>query len=177
MKGSLKKIAAPAVAKVDPLLLDACVGLYEIAADLRLEIGREGDGLYAQATMQPKVRIFPASESEFFSMLDDMRISFVKDADNKINELIFQYRGQKKSGKRVQEKSAATVDPAVYDDYVGQYRVNPRFTLTVTRENDRLFAQGSYQPVFELIPEGKDAFFNKNRGCPGSASKETRITG
>ena len=161
VKRSLKKIPEPATVKVDPLILDACAGLYEIAADLRLEISREKDGLYAQATMQPKVRIFPAAESEYFSMLDDMRISFIKDANNKISELILQYRGEKKSGRRVPEKSMANVDPAVYEDYVGQYRVNPRFTLTVTRENDRLFAQGSYQPVFELIPEGKDVFFIK----------------
>jgi D-alanyl-D-alanine-carboxypeptidase/D-alanyl-D-alanine-endopeptidase len=160
-KGSLKKIPEPATVKVDPIQLAAGAGLYEISADLRLEISREGDGLYAQATMQPKVRIFPASESDYFSKLDGMRISFIKDGNGEINELIYQYRGQKKSGKRVQEKSKATVDPAIYADYVGQYRVNPRFTLTVTRENDRLFAQGSYQPVFELIPEGKDVFFIK----------------
>ncbi len=158
VKGTLKRIAEPATVEVDPLVLDACAGLYEIAADLRLEISREKDGLYAQATMQPKVRIFPASESEFFSMLDDMRIFFIKGEGNKISELVFQHLGQKKSGKRVQEKNAAAIDPTLYDDYVGEYRVTPKFTLTVTRENDRLFAQGSYQPVFELIPEGKDAF-------------------
>jgi len=158
VKGLLKKIAAPAVAKVDPLLLGACAGLYEISADLKLEISREKDGLYAQATMQPKVPIFPASESEFFSMMDDMRIFFIKGADNQISELIFQHRGQKKSGKRVQGKNMVAVDLAVYDDYVGRYEVTPKFSLTVTRENDRLFAQGSYQPAFELIPEGKDVF-------------------
>lgn len=161
VKKTLKKILEPATVQVDPLIYDACAGLYEIAADLKLEISREEDGLYAQATMQPKFRIFPASESEYFSGLDDMRISFVKDKDNKISELIFRHLGQEKSGRRVKEKSKATVDPAIYDDYVGQYRVTPGFTLTVTRENDRLFVQGSYQPVFELIPAGKDVFLIK----------------
>ena len=161
VKKMLTRIPEPATIQVDPIIFDAYAGLYEISADLRLEISREKDGLYAQATMQPKVQIFPRSESEYFSKLDDMRISFVRDVDNGISELIFQHRGQKKSGQRMQEKSAATVDPAIYDDYVGEYRVSPRFALTVTRENDRIFVQGSYQPVFEMIPEGKDAFFIK----------------
>jgi len=159
VKGTMKKIPEPPTVSVDPLVLDACTGLFEIEADLRVEITREKDGLYAQATMQPKVRIFPASETEFFSMLDDLRISFVPDGKGERNELLFQYRGRKKQGVRVQGKKAATLDAAKYKDYVGRYQVTPRFILTVTTENGRLFVQGSYQPVFELFPEGGDAFF------------------
>jgi D-alanyl-D-alanine-carboxypeptidase/D-alanyl-D-alanine-endopeptidase len=53
------------------------------------------------------------------------------------------------------------VDPAVYDDYVGQYQVTPTFIITITRENDRLFGQGTAQPRFELFPESGTKFFLK----------------
>jgi len=53
------------------------------------------------------------------------------------------------------------VDPAVYNDYVGQYQTTPTFFITVTTENGRLFAQGTGQPKFELFPETGTKFFLK----------------
>jgi D-alanyl-D-alanine-carboxypeptidase/D-alanyl-D-alanine-endopeptidase len=56
---------------------------------------------------------------------------------------------------------AVQVDPAVYDDYVGQYQVTPTFIITITKENNRLFGQGTAQPRFELFPESGTKFFLK----------------
>jgi CubicO group peptidase (beta-lactamase class C family) len=53
------------------------------------------------------------------------------------------------------------VNPVVYDDYVGQYQVTPTFIITVTKENNRLFGQGTAQPRFELFPESETKFFLK----------------
>ena len=56
---------------------------------------------------------------------------------------------------------AVHVDPAVYDDYVGQYQVTPTFIITITKENNRLLGQGTAQPRFELFPESETKFFLK----------------
>jgi CubicO group peptidase (beta-lactamase class C family) len=61
---------------------------------------------------------------------------------------------------RVEPKADASVSPASYDDYVGLYDYGGAI-LTVTREGDRLLAQLTGQPSFEIFPKGKDVFFWK----------------
>ena len=55
----------------------------------------------------------------------------------------------------------AQVNPRVYEDYIGKYQTTPTFFISITREGDRLFAQGTGQPKFELFPESESTFFLK----------------
>ena len=54
-----------------------------------------------------------------------------------------------------------SVDPKLFDGYVGQYQLAPNFILTITREGDKLFAQASGQPKFQIFPESEREFFLK----------------
>lgn len=56
---------------------------------------------------------------------------------------------------------AVTVDPAIYDGYVGEYPLAPDFVLTVTREDDGLFVQATGQGKAEVYPESEVHFFYK----------------
>jgi hypothetical protein len=58
-------------------------------------------------------------------------------------------------------RTVATVDPKVYDAYVGQYQLAPTFILTVTREGDRLMTQATGQGKLEVFPESDTKFFLK----------------
>jgi CubicO group peptidase (beta-lactamase class C family) len=59
------------------------------------------------------------------------------------------------------EPEALSIDPSVYEAYVGTYQTTPTFFITVTIENGRLFAQGTGQPRFELFPKSENTFFLK----------------
>jgi hypothetical protein len=59
------------------------------------------------------------------------------------------------------EPHQGQVDPRIYDDYIGKYQTTPSFFISVTREGDRLFAQATGQPKFELFPESESMFFLK----------------
>lgn len=61
----------------------------------------EEDRLYTQATGQPKVEIFPASETEFFLKVVEARITFVKNAEGKVTRLILSLGGADVPGKKV----------------------------------------------------------------------------
>ena len=58
-------------------------------------------------------------------------------------------------------------DPRLLDNYTGRYQVAPNLIFEITRDGDRLFAQGSAQvngealalPKFELFAEGEKNFF------------------
>jgi CubicO group peptidase (beta-lactamase class C family) len=59
------------------------------------------------------------------------------------------------------ERPVAKVDPKLYDAYVGQYQLGPNFIITITRDGDRLLAQATGQPQFEIFPESETKFFLK----------------
>jgi serine-type D-Ala-D-Ala carboxypeptidase/endopeptidase len=67
------------------------------------------------------------------------------------------------------ERTAIAIDPQLLDNYTGRYRLTPNLIFEITREGDRLFAQGFAQangeaiglPKFELFAEGEKTFFAK----------------
>lgn len=56
------------------------------------------------------------------------------------------------------ESAPASVDPKVYDAYVGEYEIRPGFVMSVTREGDKLMTQATGQPKFEVFPESETTF-------------------
>ena len=59
------------------------------------------------------------------------------------------------------QRTAVTVDPALYEKYVGSYRVNPNLTFSVTAEGGHLFVQPTDQPRIEIFPESETNYFVK----------------
>jgi CubicO group peptidase (beta-lactamase class C family) len=62
--------------------------------------------------------------------------------------------------------SAVKVDPKIYDRYVGRYQKtdDPKFVITITKENDQLWNRLGYDPgaaTMVLRPLSETKFFNK----------------
>lgn len=57
--------------------------------------------------------------------------------------------------------ATVTVDPKVYDAYVGEYEITPTFKAAVYKEGEKLMTQATGQPPFELYPESADNFLIK----------------
>lgn len=55
----------------------------------------------------------------------------------------------------------AAVDTAVLESYVGTYELAPSFAITISRENEKLFAQATGQDRFQLFAESKTKFYLK----------------
>jgi CubicO group peptidase (beta-lactamase class C family) len=153
---------------VDPKLFGGYVGNYELAPKFILTVTREGDKLVTQATGQPKVPIFAESEREFFAKVVDAQITFVTDAQGRATELILHQGGRDMHAKRFEgalpvpkEHKEVTVDPKLFEEYVGRYQLAPNFILTITHEGDKLFAQATGQPKFQMFPESEREFFLK----------------
>jgi len=86
--------------KLDPALYDAYVGDYELAPTFSIAITREGDQIFAQATGQTKLEIFPESETRFFLKAVDAQIEFVRGAEGKVTGLVLHQGGRDTPGKR-----------------------------------------------------------------------------
>jgi CubicO group peptidase (beta-lactamase class C family) len=87
--------------KVDPKLYDAYAGDYELAPNFVLTITSEDGKLMGQATGQPKVELFPSSETEFFLKVTDAQIAFVKDGKGNVTGLVLHQGGQNIPGRKV----------------------------------------------------------------------------
>ncbi len=57
------------------------------------------------------------------------------------------------------QRQVISVDPNLFDGYVGRYELAPDFILTITKEHDRLYAQATGQPQVELFAETETQFF------------------
>jgi CubicO group peptidase (beta-lactamase class C family) len=89
------------VAKVEPKVYDAYVGRYEIDPKVIAMISREGDRLQIEVTNQPKVEMFPESETEFFLKVVDATITFVKDEKGKVGHIVIHGGGGDVKAKRL----------------------------------------------------------------------------
>ncbi|MFH7028714.1 MAG: DUF3471 domain-containing protein [Heteroscytonema crispum UTEX LB 1556] len=58
-----------------------------------------------------------------------------------------------------QERTAIKIDPKISDAYVGQYELAPKFIITITKENNRIFAQVTGQSKLEIYPESETKYF------------------
>jgi CubicO group peptidase (beta-lactamase class C family) len=87
-----KKLAAEAV-KLTAEQLDALVGQYQYGPGAVMTFSRDGTQLFAQLTGQPKLPIFPKSETEFEWRVVTATVQFVKGDDGKVTKAVHQQSG------------------------------------------------------------------------------------
>jgi hypothetical protein len=87
--------------QVDPGLYDGYAGAYELAPGFLLTVTREGDHLMTQATGQPKVEVFPESESKFFLKEVDAQLEFQRGPDGKATGVTLYQGGRVMPAKKV----------------------------------------------------------------------------
>jgi CubicO group peptidase (beta-lactamase class C family) len=88
--------------KLDPKTYDAYVGQYELAPTVTVTVTKEDDRLMVQLTGQPKVEVFPESETKFFLRVVDAQITFVKDDKGQVTHLVLHQGGQDRQAKKIQ---------------------------------------------------------------------------
>ena len=137
---------------------DDYVGKYDYSGAI-MTVMRDGDRLFAQLATQPRFEIFPRAEDEFFWKVTDAQITFVRDEKGEVTHAVHHQGGNELKAPRVKEEAPTDVDPAVYDQYVGEYNF-PQLDITVTKEEDKLFAQAAGQPKIELLPRSESEFYS-----------------
>jgi hypothetical protein len=93
---------------LDAATLDAYVGTYQFRGASVMTISREGPGLFAQLTGQPRFRIYAQGPLEFFFKVVDARISFVSDPPGTVRSLILHQGGRDITMPRI---DASTANP------------------------------------------------------------------
>jgi hypothetical protein len=86
---------------LDPATLVPLVGRYQIDANQSVIIKRNNNRLSIQYANQPVVDLFPSSATEFFEKIADAQVSFIKDSNGSVTDLIFRSPGTQKQAKRI----------------------------------------------------------------------------
>lgn len=86
--------------KISDAAFDARAGRYEFAGGFVLTLTREGARYFAQGTGQPKLEIFPASETVFFDTVLDAEFRFDNPSDP--SQLTLAQGGKQKAGMKLQ---------------------------------------------------------------------------
>jgi D-alanyl-D-alanine-carboxypeptidase/D-alanyl-D-alanine-endopeptidase len=86
---------------VDPKILEAYAGTYELTPAIKATIRREGDRLFAQVTGQPEHRIYPESETEFFWRVVEAQLTFTKNEQGEVTGFVLHQGGRDVTVKRV----------------------------------------------------------------------------
>ncbi len=144
------------------------IGEYELAAERIFTVTEKDSKLYVQLTGQAALHVFPESESKFFLKAVDAQISFVRNDEGRVTHLVLHQMGvdqraekRKEPGVSLNKRKEITLRPEVLKRYVGEYQLTPQAVFSITINDNKLFAQLTGQPAFQIFPETENQFFLK----------------
>lgn len=165
-------------ADIAPALFARYAGHYVTQRSLAMEIICEDGKIFARVSGQPRLEIFPESETEFFYKVFPAQIVFISEKDRVAKLLLHQHgtvltflprsphdaaqaaaAAEKRLAEQRQPRSVAAIDKAVLPRYAGKYRLMENRIMTVTVEDGHIFIQMTGQDRNEIYPESETKFF------------------
>ncbi|HTJ50775.1 MAG TPA: serine hydrolase [Cyclobacteriaceae bacterium] len=134
------------------------VGRYDFQSGAVMVVTAENNNLFAQLGGQPKFPIYPSGEGEYFWKVVAAKIKFVKNANGEIEYGDFEQNGNKIKAPKLKDEIIVSIDKALYALYAGKYDYGNNVIVAITKENDKLFAQATNQPKFEILPTSEKEF-------------------
>jgi CubicO group peptidase (beta-lactamase class C family) len=134
------------------------VGRYDFQNGAVMIVTVENNNLFAQLTGQQKFPIFPAAEGEYFWKVVPAKIAFVKNANGEVAYGNFEQNGNKLTVTKLKDETIVAIDKAIYPLYTGRYDYGNSMIITISTEKDKLFAQATNQPRFEILPISENEF-------------------
>jgi D-alanyl-D-alanine-carboxypeptidase/D-alanyl-D-alanine-endopeptidase len=84
-------------------VLDTYVGKYEFAPTFAITVTRVGDQLFAQATGQPRFRIFAEAKDRFFLRTVDAQLEFERDSTGAVTVMTLVQNGARQRAPRIRD--------------------------------------------------------------------------
>ncbi|MCL6218825.1 serine hydrolase domain-containing protein [Zunongwangia pacifica] len=140
------------------------VGEYALdeAPNFILNFMKEGDRIYTQATGQPEIDLIAESDSVFKIKGIDARVKFNLNEDGSANTLTLMQNGIHTATRISSEKPAEdfVYDTSKFNKLLGKYALEEMksFIMIFMKDEDRIYAQATGQPEFDLIAESDSLF-------------------
>src|SRR5438093_4004354 len=136
------------------------VSFYSLGRASIFTVSREGDELFGQVSGQRKLRLAAADDGNYFYPAPAGPILVAVGRERRPAGPLLRQNGRDITAIRVAELSSQSVetDAGLLDSYCGSYHLGLGRVLTITREGERLAAQETGRPKFEIVARGVDAF-------------------
>ncbi|MGH8145826.1 MAG: serine hydrolase [Rhodanobacteraceae bacterium] len=112
---------------------------------------------------------FP-DQHAYVIVLDNVTSPYVEDVAKSLTAILF---GKPYTLPKVLK--AIHLPANELEKFVGTYRLDPKFSLTITLKGDQLMSQGTGQPAIPIYPQSKTEFFTKD--FPSSITFKTKDGG
>ena len=125
----------------------------------------ENEKLCVMMPGQEKDELIPLSETEFGSKKSINHVFFSFDEAGQAKSItVTGFYGPGMTAERTDaplpnQRKTIQVDPAVLDQYAGEYELVPGMNISLTCSNGKLTAQMPGQPAFDLQAETEEKFF------------------
>jgi len=162
-------IGKPFPKKEDAIALDKqqlakWIGAYEFEGGVIRHITLKNNQLFSQREGSTNLEIYPMTETKFIFDGGSVSYDFFMEEGKRMAK--FTSNGNTIIGKGIDkappaERKEITLPVDVLSQYIGKYELQPTFIISITVKEDRLYAQATNQPEFELFASEKDNFFLK----------------
>ncbi len=151
---------------LDENTLKSYVGVYENPENGQRIITLENGKLYSRRSGGSKSQIKPYEKDKFFFETSLSFLNFQRSVNEMITGVISSQRGAQtllwnKTDKPLPAQKEQKVEETTLEQYIGEYQLAPGFSIAVTKEGQRLFAQATGQGKNELFAESATKFFLK----------------
>lgn len=89
------------IAVIDPVVYNDYIGEYQLMPGFILTVTTEEDNIFIQLTGQEKIEMFPSSEIGFFNDSIGATITFIRDDDGNVTNIVLKQAGQELSGQKM----------------------------------------------------------------------------
>ena len=101
----------------------------------------------------------------------DARIKFIKDENGEISNAVLFQNGQELKAKKLAEEHIIEINPGILDNYTGKYKFKDDI-ITISKANNKLYAQPTGQSKLEMLPLSETDFVIKEINAKLSFVKE-----
>jgi len=122
-------------------------------------------GLYYRAAEKAHIDIDPkVAAFQIYYLIEHKKWVSAQKAKKLMKDMVITWESivEKYDLPIIKKRVAISVDPNIYDAYVGEYQIGPDLMQTITRKGNRLFAQITDDPPYELFSESETKFFFKD---------------
>jgi hypothetical protein len=142
-------------------------GVYKVDDTTRRIITVDGAQVKSQRTGSSVFDIVHIGNDTFYYPQSLSRVTFLRDASGTVTGMRFNPGNGAPSDHPKVEEAAPTgpveisIDPAIFDAYVGDYELAPNFILKVWRDGAAFWTQATGQGAINIYPESDSRFFLK----------------
>ena len=147
-------------------VLDEYQGTYRLSPAMLLNVFCLNSQLVVQATGQGALPFYASAKDEFFASVGDIRLSFKRDAQGKVDSLMLHQHGDHVAPRlsaaeedTLRGDKEVAIDPATLGNYTGRYQLATNALFVVTVQNGQLMVKLGEQPTFPVYASARDKFF------------------